>query len=209
MLDLALTLGFLSCGNLRTKGESIIPPRKLRAKRREPQGNLLANIIGPEGHFWSVPSSPYGLGDDRAFTLLETLVVVAIMITLASMSISAFGDAVESAYVARAIGDIRTIQTEITRYEIQLGKLPDSLQEVGVTDLHDPWGNPYQYLNFDNIQGQGQKRKDKFQVPLNSTYDLYSMGKDGKSTSPLTAAQSKDDIVRASDGEFIGLAAEY
>ena len=146
MLDLALTLGFLSSRNLRTKGESIIPPRKLRAKRREPQGNLLANFIGPEGHFWSVPSSPYGLGDDRAFTLLETLVVVAIMITLASMSISAFGDAVESAYVARAIGDIRTIQTEITRYEIQLGKLPDTHQAEGVTDLQDPRGNPYRSL---------------------------------------------------------------
>jgi general secretion pathway protein G len=137
------------------------------------------------------------------------MVAVAVMMTLAAMSISAFGDAVGSAYVARAIGDIRTIQTEIWRYEIQLGKLPGSLQEVGVTSLLDPWGDPYQYLNFDDIKGQGKKKKDRFLVPLNSAYDLYSMGKDGVTSNALTAKASKDDIVRANDGGFIGLATEY
>jgi len=134
---------------------------------------------------------------------------MAIMVTLATMGIPAFADALEAAYVGRAIGDIRTLQTEITRYEVQIGKLPDVLQEVGVTDLLDPWGNPYEYLNFDNVQGQGQKRKDKFQVPLNSTYDLYSKGKDGQSTSALTANSSKDDIVRANDGAYVGLGSQY
>ncbi len=134
---------------------------------------------------------------------------MAIIITLAAMGLPAFADAIESAYVARAIGDIRTLQTEITRYEVQLGKLPDSLQEVGVTDLLDPWGNPYQYLNFDNVQGEGQKKKDKFLIPLNSTYDLYSMGKDGNTSTALTASASQDDIVRANDGAYVGLVSEY
>ena len=30
------------------------------------------------------------------------------------------------------------------------GKLPDSLNELGVSDLVDPWGNSYVYLNFAN-----------------------------------------------------------
>ena len=46
-------------------------------------------------------------------------------------------------------------------------------------------------------------------MPLNSTYDLYSMGKDGQSQSPLTAKASLDDVIRANDGGFIGLAAHY
>ncbi len=178
--------------------ESIIPRRKLRAKRREPQGNLLATFLRSEGHLCSVPGRRE-FGDNRAFTLLEILIVMAIMITLAAMGIPAFADVLQSAYVGRAIGDIRTLQTEITRYEVQLGKLPDDLQEAGITDLLDPWGNPYQYLNFDNVQGQGQKKKDKFQVPLNSTYDLYSMGRDGVTSTALTAPVSQDDIVRAND----------
>ena len=47
------------------------------------------------------------------------------------------------------------------------------------------------------------------QVPLNTDYDLYSMGRDGKSKTPLTASESHDDIVRALDGEFVGLASEF
>ena len=137
------------------------------------------------------------------------MIIVAIMITLAAMGLPAFGDAMESAYVARGIGDIRTLQTEITRFEVQLGKLPDNLQEVGVTDLLDSWGNPYQYLNFDNVEGEGPKKKDRFQVPLNSTYDLYSMGKDGMTSTTLTAPASDDDIVRANDGAYVGLGSGY
>ena len=168
----------------------------------------LATFLNSEGHLFSVPGHR-GFGDNRAFTLLELLIVMAIMITLAAMGIPAFADALDVAYVGRAIGDIRTLQTEITRYEVQLGKLPDLLQDVGVTDMLDPWGNPYEYLNFDNVQGQGQKRKDKFQVPLNSTYDLYSKGKDGASASALTATSSQDDIVRANDGAYVGLGSQY
>jgi len=168
----------------------------------------LATFLNSEGHLFSVPGHR-GFGDNRAFTLLELLIVMAIMITLAAMGIPAFADALDVAYVGRAIGDIRTLQTEITRYEVQLGKLPDLLQEVGVTDMLDPWGNPYQYLNFDNVSGQGQKKKDKFLVPLNSTYDLYSMGKDGVTSSALTANPSQDDIVRANDGAYVGLGSQY
>jgi general secretion pathway protein G len=35
------------------------------------------------------------------------------------------------------------------------------------------------------------------------------MGKDGQSSSPLTAKPSRDDIVRANDGRFVGLASDY
>jgi general secretion pathway protein G len=52
-------------------------------------------------------------------------------------------------------------------------------------------------------------RKDRFLVPINSTYDLYSMGADGKSVLPLTAKHSHDDIIRANDGTYIGVAELY
>ena len=52
-------------------------------------------------------------------------------------------------------------------------------------------------------------RKDHRLVPINSDYDLYSMGKDGRSVSPLTARHSHDDIIRANDGDYVGLAKDY
>ena len=45
-------------------------------------------------------------------------------------------------------------------------------------------------------------------VPLSSDHDLYSMGKDGKSQCPPPAAAGWGDIVRASDGRFLGLASD-
>jgi general secretion pathway protein G len=55
----------------------------------------------------------------------------------------------------------------------------------------------------------GGARKDRRLVPINSDYDLYSVGKDGQSSPPLTAGQSQDDIIRASDGGFVGPASTY
>jgi general secretion pathway protein G len=52
-------------------------------------------------------------------------------------------------------------------------------------------------------------RRDRFLVPINSDYDLYSMGADGRTATPLTASMSRDDIVRAGDGSFIGPASGY
>jgi general secretion pathway protein G len=46
-------------------------------------------------------------------------------------------------------------------------------------------------------------------VPVNSDYDLYSMGKDEDSQAAFTAQVSRDDVVRANDGNFFGLAIKY
>ncbi len=56
---------------------------------------------------------------------------------------------------------------------------------------------------------KGKPRKDRFLHPINSDYDLYSMGKDGESVEPLTAKKSHDDVIRANDGSFVGLATEF
>lgn len=57
--------------------------------------------------------------------------------------------------------------------------------------------------------GVGGARKDRFLVPINSDFDIYSMGRDGQTVAPLTAKKSHDDIIRASDGGFYGLAAYF
>ncbi|MBK9111843.1 MAG: prepilin-type N-terminal cleavage/methylation domain-containing protein [Nitrospira sp.] len=60
-----------------------------------------------------------------------------------------------------------------------------------------------------NSNRPSQPRKDRFLHPINSDYDLYSMGKDGESVEPLTAQKSHDDVIRANDGSFVGLAVEF
>jgi len=88
--------------------------------------------------------------------------------------------------------------------------LPTDLSAVGRGDMLDPWGHPYQYLNFyGNDKNPQGARKDHSLHPLNSDFDLYSMGADGQSVAPITASKSQDDIIRANDGGYIGLARNY
>jgi general secretion pathway protein G len=143
------------------------------------------------------------------FTLLELLLVVALIGTLAAISLPVYIHALEKARVTRAIGDIKNISITINIRLLQAGTYPDSLADVGSDQLLDPWGHPYEYLNLSDAKNNGKSRKDKNLVPLNADFDLYSLGQDGLSVSALTAKASRDDIVRANNGGFIGLAADY
>jgi general secretion pathway protein G len=142
------------------------------------------------------------------FTFLELMVSLIIVGILTSIGYPLYTGYIENARIAKATSDIQTISAAMIQHYTYNQRYPDSLDEVGMGGLLDPWGNPYQYLNIQTTKGKGKMRKNKFMVPINSDFDLYSMGKDGQSTSPLTAKSSHDDIIRANDGAFIGLASD-
>lgn len=148
---------------------------------------------------------------ESGLTLVELLIVIAIIGTLAAIAAPVIADVTDGARVARAIADIKTLESEIAVFERLNARLPTDLGEIGRGDIRDAWGNPYEYLDFATAgsSSTGRARKDRFLVPLNSTYDLYSKGRDGRSQAPLTASVSRDDIIRASDGGYVGLASSY
>ena len=94
-------------------------------------------------------------------------------------------------------------------YKLSKKLLPHKLSDIRDADLIDPYGRPYQYHNFTNADEKGKRRKDRFMVPLNAEYDLYSMGRDGQSEPHIAAPKSHDDIVRANEGLYIGPASEF
>ena len=145
------------------------------------------------------------------FTLVELMAVIGIISILSGLAIPSYRNYIHQAKCMKAVADIRTLDKEIASYKTGNGELPDNLSDINWGNLKDPWGNPYQYLNFKNIKGKGKgkMRKDRFLVPLNTDYDLCSMGKDGLSKPPLTAQASHDDIIRANNGMYIGKASLY
>lgn len=143
------------------------------------------------------------------FTLIEILIAIAIIGVLASIAIPSYQDYKEKARVTQAITDIASISVKIEAYWQDARAYPTNLADVGIIGMLDPWGNAYRYLDLTKPGATGAARKDRNLVPLNSDFDLYSSGKDGSSVGPLTAAQSKDDVIRANDGKFIDLAAKY
>jgi len=142
------------------------------------------------------------------FTMLELMIVVAIMTVLAMIAIPYYQNYQDQVKIDKAVTDIAAIEGFIQHYYDDERVLPDSLTDADVT-MKDPWGNPYMYFNIGKATGKGKLRKDKSLNPINSDYDLYSMGKDGKSSTALTASISHDDIVRARNGQFVGLASDF
>ncbi len=181
--------------------------------------------------FWSLPTYLRRVLDFRTrcraklgagFTLIELLLVLAIVGTLAAVAVPVLAQAFDKEKTARAIGDISALQTDLMAYELSEGAPPETLADMGWGggDLLDPWGNPYQYQAFVTTVMQNDKREveprqgvtprsDRFLKPLNSSFDLYSMGKDGETKPKLGAKVSVDDIIRANDGHYIGLASQY
>ena len=146
----------------------------------------------------------------KAFTVIE-IAIGLMIVSLLYMTISpAIISSMNNAKVTNSSSEIEEMQVTIDDFYKKNGRFPDTLDEVFTEVPIDAWGNPYQYTNIMNATGgSGSFRKDKNLVPINSDYDLYSMGPDGKSASPLTAAISHDDIVRGRNGLFLGLAVDY
>lgn len=143
------------------------------------------------------------------FTLVEILIVLAIVAVLAALGSAAYDRYRDKVLVSQAVADIGAIAAAIKNHEVDARQYPASLGEVGYGNRLDPWGRPYQYLDLASKRGNGLARKDKRLAPLNSDFDLYSLGKDGQSKGPLVTPVSRDDVVRARDGRFIGLAKDF
>lgn len=145
------------------------------------------------------------------FGLLELIIVLVVASLMAALAVPAYDGVIERARVKRAIGDIGSIHVKIEEYRIKNGhQLPASLDDLTFDIGLDPWDQPYEYLNIQAAgPGNGGLRKDGKLNPLNTDYDLYSIGADGDTAGPLSAKSSRDDIVRANNGSYIGLGEDY
>jgi general secretion pathway protein G len=91
----------------------------------------------------------------HAFTLMEVLVVVAILVVLAGIGVMVFRYLDESKEKIAKMG-IKNIETAVTAYKLSHGNYPESLQELTQPtegkaayledkSLFDPWNHPYVY----------------------------------------------------------------
>ena len=120
----------------------------------------------------------------RFFTMIELLLVLAILATLAAIVLPKFTGRSEQARVTAAQTEISGIELALDAYEIDNGFYPEGSD--GLEDLYeepsdapnwrgpylkkpvrqDPWGNPYVYESPGTHNTSG--------------YDLMSVGPDGK-----------------------------
>ena len=164
------------------------------------------SFINSNRRIWSTIRSCIGL------TIIELVTAIAIITVIAGIGIPSYISFRNKSKFNRTITELQSLEAEIFTYEGQTGELPDSLADLGIAPPTDPWGQPYRYLRIDGgtTPGiNGKRRRDKNADPVNSDYDLYSMGPDGETQAQFMAQKAHDDIVRANDGDYFGLAEDH
>jgi general secretion pathway protein G len=144
----------------------------------------------------------------RGFTLLELMMAIALVGVLTAIALPIYSGYRLKVENAQAQQDVVSISAAIQNYWVYNRALPNSLADIGMAGKLDPWGHAYVYYNIEE-NGKGHARKDKALNPINTDFDLYSMGANGQTKSQISNKVSLDDIIRANNGAYIGLAANY
>ena len=101
------------------------------------------------------------------FTLIEVLLVVAILGILAAVVVGNFGQHGENARIRATRASIAAISTQVDVFQLDVGRLPNSLDELihqpsgaanwngpyirgGTAALQDAWGTPFTYRREGN-----------------------------------------------------------
>lgn len=144
------------------------------------------------------------------FTVVELVIALALIGILSTVAVKSSVKASDTMKNQATIAQILEVQTRIDEFAMRRGRLPSSLAEVDAGDMRDAWGNAFYYLDFGSVPDISKAaRKDRFLVPVNALYDLYSAGRDGRTRRALNAATSLDDIIRGNDGAYVGLSAGF
>ena len=116
----------------------------------------------------------------RAFTLIEIMVVVAIIMLLAAVAVPFAAKALGKGQVAAAKLQIQNFDTAITSFRIDMGRLPRSLDElITNSDGDKKWDGPY--LKKDKIPKDPWNHDFVYELTPDSPggYKLTCYGSDG------------------------------
>jgi general secretion pathway protein G len=119
----------------------------------------------------------------EGFTLMEVLLVLMILVVLASLAVNIFSGTQEQALKDAAKGQLGTMKTAISTYQIHTRKMPTDLNELidkpTDTKVADRWHGPYldrkpvdPWDNDYKIASPGKHNPD--------SYDIWSLGPDGQ-----------------------------
>ncbi|GAW92475.1 lamin tail domain-containing protein [Calderihabitans maritimus] len=119
------------------------------------------------------------LKEDSGFTLVEMMVVVVILGTLAAVAIPSFTGKADKAKLNAAKADLKTIGTAIELYYVNYNAYPETLNAL-VGDYiskmpYDPWNNTQYNYDKDNDKGYyyvwvKPPKGDALYYPDNPTY---------------------------------------
>jgi general secretion pathway protein G len=90
-----------------------------------------------------------------------------------------------------------------------VSRLSRSLSIVEREALVDAMRTYGTFSIFTAVPVEETRRRDRYMFPLNTDYDLFSLGPDGRTSVSLGEKVGLDDIIRANNGGYFGPASEY
>ena len=142
------------------------------------------------------------------FSLIELMITILLIGILMAIAMPYYGDWRNRVKTNQATSDIIGNEAVVETYVAMNRALPNSWADIPGAQAVDPWGQPYVYYNI-QANGKGGARKDHALNPLNTDYDMYSVGPDGVSKAQITQKDSLDDIIRAGNGGYVGIASSF
>jgi len=138
--------------------------------------------------------------NNKGFTLVELIMVMALIGILATMSIPLYNNYTDKAKNAAAMADIGVLSNEITAFSLDHNYAkPLNLGEIGRDSLLDPWKRPYEYRSTGVF-------KDTYGNELNKeSFDIISLGKNGLTADTGGVPETEDDIARMNEGSSVGM----
>jgi general secretion pathway protein G len=120
-----------------------------------------------------------------AFTLIEVLLVLVILVVLGSIVVPLFTGIGESANIKAATAQVAFLETAIDMFKFETKQLPSSLDDLinepSDAKLAKNWSGPYLKANKDLVDPWDNQYKYSAKGKKNSGgYDVWSTGPDGQ-----------------------------
>lgn len=147
--------------------------------------------------------------NNSAFTGTGVAVMMAIISIVIAFALPAYTSHLERNEKRAAVATMMTLSEHINGYLTRHKRLPESLDVLELSNpAIDPWGRPYIYIRGSRDNGLSLPKVHDSGRPLNTDYELYSKGPDGETNNRVSSPVSQDDIIRAGNGRYIGIASD-
>lgn len=121
----------------------------------------------------------------QGFTLVELLIVIVVVALMSTVAMPLYESYALRAKTSDATTDMLRIQMAIEHFESNNFHLPDSLADIGMQDLVDPWGHTYVYER--KVAGEQSIEPDEAfegQIRIFKNLNLAQLGYELSSAGP-------------------------